>query len=172
MLYRLTPFGALMSFILDIPADDPFEIRLLENKLEILAIVPIGHDLDIGAQYSIHVALIRIEPFEGLYRAELMFSLVEAIGEEMPFIDDGMETKGFLSGDDRRLVLEVCCEVAAGLVAHRQPDEIVMTTLQTNLPDKALVKYEKLSGAIQSSGYDGGGGNTFNGQRIWMFVKS
>lgn len=160
-----------MPFILDICDDNPFEIRVLKNDLEILAIVPIGHDPDNGAQYSAHVALMRLEPFDGAFKAELMFDIVEATSEGKRFIDNGLDTKRFLSGDDREVALEVFCSVTASIVAQRQPDAIVMTTSQSNLPDKALVKYVHVSNAIRSSGYDGGEGNTFEGQRIWMFVK-
>lgn len=160
-----------MPFILDINDDDPFEIRVLKNDLEILAIVPIGHDPDIGAQYSVHVALIRLEPFGGDFKAELMFDIVEATSEGKRFIDNGLDTKRFLSGADREAALEVCCSVTSNIVAQRQPDAIVMTTSQSNLPSKALVKYVHVSNAIKASGYDGGQGDIFEGQRIWMFVK-
>lgn len=160
-----------MPFILDICDDDPFEIRVLKNDLEILATVPIGHDPDIGAQYSVHVALIRLEPFDGDFKAELMFDIVETTSEGNRFIDNGLDTKIFLCGDDRAAALEVCCSVTSNIVAQQQPAAIVMTTSQSNLPDKALEKYAHISNAIQSSGYNGGEGNIFEGQRIWMFVK-
>jgi len=160
-----------MPFVLDICDDEPFETRILKNSLEILATVPIGRDPDIGAQYSAHVALIRLEPFDGDYKAELMFDVVEATSEGSRFIDSGLETKGFLVGDDRKAVLDVICGATACLLAQRQPDAIVMTTSQSNLPRKALVKYVRVTKAIRGSGYDGGEGNTFEGQRIWMFVK-
>jgi len=160
-----------MPFILDICDDEPFEIRVHKNDLEILATVPIGHDPKNERLYSAHVALIRLEPFEGLHKSELMFDIIETKHDDNIFIDNGIETKRFLVGADRTAVLEVICGVTSNIVSQRQPDAIVMTTSQPNLPAKALSKYGHISEAIRSAGYEGGEGNSFNGQRIWMFVK-
>lgn len=160
-----------MPFILDICDDEPFEIRVHKNELEILATVPIGHDPENGHLYSAHVGLIRLEPFEGPNKSEVMFDIIETSDDGSPFIDNGFETQGFLVGTDRTAVLEVICGVTANIVSQRQPDAIVMTTSQPNLPEKALIKYEYVSEAIRSAGYEGGEGNSFTGQRIWMFVK-
>lgn len=166
-----TTFGVRMPFILDICDDEPFEIRVHKNDLEILATVPIGHDPEKGHLYSAHVGLIRLEPFEGPNKTELMFDIIETNDIGNLFIDNGFETQRFLVGTDRTTVLEVICGVTANIVSQRQPDAIVMTTSQSNLPDKALSKYGYVSEAIRSAGYQGGEGNSFNGQRIWMFVK-
>lgn len=160
-----------MPFILDICNDEPFEIRVHKNDLEILGAVPIGHDPENGHLYSAQVSLIRLEPFEGPNKSELLFDIVEANNDVSQFIDNGLETKRFLIGPDRTAVLEVIFRVTATIVSQRQPDAIVMTTFQSNLPDKALNKYGYISDAIRSVGYQGGESNSFNGQRIWMFVK-
>lgn len=160
-----------MQFILDICDDEPFEIRIHKNDLEILATVPIGHDPENGHLYSAHVGLIRLEPFEGPNKSELLFDIIETNDDGSRFIDNGLETQHFLVGADRTTVLEVICGVTANIVSQRQPDAIVMTTSQSNLPDKALSKYEYVSEALRSAGYEGGEGDSFNGQRIWMFVK-
>lgn len=160
-----------MPFTLDICDDDPFEIRIHKNDFEILATVPIGHDPENGHLYSAHVSLIRLEPFEGPNKSELLFDIVETNDDGPQFIDNGLETKHFLVDQDRTAVLEVICEVTANIVSQRQPDAIVMTTSQSNLPVKALNKYRDVSEAIRSVGYEGGEGNSFHGQRIWMFVK-
>jgi hypothetical protein len=163
--------GDYMPFHLDISDGEPFEIRILENDLEILAIVPIGHDSSIDVQYNAIVTLIRLEPFDGDYKAELMFDIVEAAPEGSTYFYDGLDTEKFLLGGDREVVLEVICSATENIVAQRQPDAIVMSSFQTNLPDKALVKYMGVSNAIRGAGYEGGEGNTFQGQHIWMFVK-
>ena len=160
-----------MPFILDITDDEPFEIRLLENELEIIATVPFGHDGDADVRYSVHVALIRLEPFEGDCKTELMFSIVSATPERTDYIDSGLATKAFLSGRGREVALDVLCQVIGNVVTRRQPDAIVMTTCEANLPSKALVKYMHVAEAVRSSGYAGGKGDTFEGQHIWMFVK-
>lgn len=160
-----------MPFILDICDDEPFEIRVHKNDLEILATVPIGHDPENGHLYSAHVGLIRLEPFEGPNKSELLFDIIETNDDGSQFIDNGLETQRFLVGPDRTAVLEVICGVTANIVSQRQPDAIVITTSQSNLPDKALNKYKYISDAIRSVGYEGGEGNSFYGQRIWMFVK-
>lgn len=160
-----------MPFIFDICDDEPFEIRVHKNDLEILATVPIGHDPENGRLYSAHVGLIRLEPSEGLNKSELLFDIVETNEDGSQFIDNGLETKRFLVGPDRTAVLEVICGVTASIVSQRQPDAIVMTTSQSNLPDKALNKYGYVSEAIRRVGYEGGESNSFYGQRIWMFVK-
>jgi hypothetical protein len=160
-----------MPFILDICDDEPFEIRVHKNDLEILATVPIGHDPDNGHLYSAHVGLIRLEPFEGLNKSEVMFDIIETNADGSQFIDNGLETQRFLVGTDRTAVLDVICGVTANIVSQRQPDAIAMTTSQSHLPDKALNKYGYVSKAIRSAGYQGGEGNSYNGQRIWMFVK-
>ncbi len=160
-----------MPFVFEICDDEPFEIRIHKNHLEILATVPIGHDPESGYLYSAHVSLNRLEPFEGPNKSELMFDIVETRGEDIQFIDNGLETKRFLTGPDRAAVLEVICVVTANIVSQRQPDTIVMTTSQSDLPNKALNKYEYISNAIRSVGYEGGEGNSFHGQHLWMFVK-
>jgi hypothetical protein len=160
-----------MPFIFDICDDEPFEIRVHKNDLEILATVPIGHDPENGHLYSAHVGLIRLEPFEGPNKCELLFDIVETNNERSQFIDNGLETQRFLVGPDRTAVLEVICGVTANIVSQRPPDAIVMTTSQSNLPDKALNKYGYVSEAIRRVGYDGGESDSFYGQRIWMFVK-
>jgi hypothetical protein len=133
-------FGGRMPFISDIHVDKPFEIRILENAYEILAIVPIGHDPDIGVQYNAHIALIRLDPFDGDYKAELMFDIGEVTSDRCQLIDNGLDTKRFLKGDDRRVTIETICDVTATIVERRQPNVIVMTTSQSNLPKKALVR--------------------------------
>jgi hypothetical protein len=160
-----------MPFNLDICDDEPFEIRIHKNEFEILATVPIGHNPESGHLYSVHVSLIRLEPFEGFNNSELMFDIVEKNNDGSLFFNNGLETQDFLVGPDRTAALEVICEVTASIVSQQQPDAIVMTTFQTNLPDKALNKYRCVSRAIVSAGYKGGEGNSFDGQRIWMFVK-
>jgi hypothetical protein len=160
-----------MPFILDIFDDESFEMKVHKNDLEILATVLIGHDTDNGHLYSAQVSLIRLAPFEGPHRAELMFDIIEARDDGSANIDNGLETKRFLIGADRTAALEVICTVTASIVAQRQPDDILMTTSQSSLPDKALSKYGNVSEAIQRAGYEGGEGDVFNGQRIWMFVK-
>ncbi|SEJ48148.1 hypothetical protein SAMN05421762_1364 [Pseudooceanicola nitratireducens] len=161
-----------MPFSIDIFDDEPYEIRIHKNSLEILATVPIGHNPVNGNLYSAHVALIRLEPYEGTNKAELLFEIVETSGDNKNFFDNGLETQRFLSGADRTTVLEVICAVITSIVAERRPDVIVMTTSQPNLPAKALTKYRKVSQAIRLAGYDGGKGNSFDGQSIWMFVKT
>lgn len=160
-----------MPFIFDICDDEPFEIRVHKNNLEILATVPIGHDPENGHLYSVHVGLVRLEPFEGPNKSELMFDIVETNDDGSQFIDNGLETKRFLVGPNRTAVLEVISAMTANIVSQRQPDAIVMTTSQDNLPDKALKKYGCISEAIRSVGYEGGESDSFYGQRIWMFVK-
>ena len=122
--------------------------------------------------YSAHVALVRLEPFTGDFTAELMFDIVETTPDGSRYIDNGLETKSFLSDQDRRITLSVVCEMTAHIVKQQDPHVIVMTTSQTNLPDKALSKYQYLCDAIRSVGYVGGESNTYEGRHIWMFVKS
>ena len=162
-----------MSFILDIYDGSPCKIETLENSMEIIGIATLGHDPDSGTRYFVQVALIQLEPFdEGFKNSELMFDIVEntRMGK-ITLIGNGLDTKSFLFGSNRRVALDICCEVTAALLEQRQPDNIMMQTSIRDLPNKALLKYSRLQQTIIRCSYQGGKSDSYYGQHVWMFVK-
>lgn len=162
-----------MAYVSDLVEGVPYKQTLLESNLEALLRVAIGRDDGLGVQYSAQVSLIRLDPFYGeAENAELAFDVVAHDGERATYISDGLHTKPFLVGHERVKVLGVICQAAHMLLQWRNPASVTFSTLQPNLPPKALAKYGQLSEAVQAASYDGGQSDPFDGHRIWMFTKS
>lgn len=161
-----------MAYVSDLADGVPYKQTLLESKLEALLRVPIGRDDELGIQYSAYVSLIRLDPFYGqAENTELAFDVVAHDGKRASYIGDGLGTKPFIVGHERVKVLGVICQAAHMLLQRRNPASVTYSTLQPNLPPKALVKYVALGQAVQAAGYVGGQPDSFEGHRIWMFTN-
>lgn len=162
-----------MAYVSDLAEGVPYKQILLESNLEALLRLAIGRDDELGVQYSAQVSLIRLGPFYGeAENTELAFDVVAHDGEHATYISDGLGTKPFIVGHERVKVLGVICQAANMLLQRRNPASVIFSTLQPNLPPKALAKYGQLSEAVQVAGYEGGQSDPFEGHRIWMFTKS
>lgn len=151
---------------------DSYSRLLTRNHYELLHRIPFGRDDSQGNEVSILVHIMTNPPFDGPQNCvELMFSvLVESEGV-LTHIDDGGLTKGLLDEGNRQLALRVICMETINMLKELRPDVVTMSTLTLGLPEKALRKYEVVSGAIRAAGYRGGRGNSFNQDQIWMFEK-
>ena len=161
-----------MAYETQLGGGGEFIQNVLENALESIARVPIGHDEDLGVQYSVHVTLITLEHESyGEDSMELSFDVVAIGSEEPTYICDGRDTSHFLVGEERSKVLGVVCSCTVGLLESRKPMNVHMSTMYGPTPRKALTKYSILSHAIRSAGYKGGRADGYEGLDIWMFVR-
>jgi hypothetical protein len=161
-----------MAYVSDLEDGVPYKQIILDNPLEAILRVAVGRDDAAQTQYSAQVSLITLEPFYGdMLNMELQFDIVASHPGGTMYIGDGSVTKAFLVGKDRSDALEVICSSAHFLLQHRNPDAVSFSTLQPNLPKKALRKYEAVSRAVRAAGYVGGHADGFEGHTIWMFTR-
>lgn len=99
-----------MPFVADVRLGEHYQIQLVQNELEAIARIPLGHDPVTNVQYSVGAQLIRLPPFDGELNTELLFNIGEHDGERLRFVDDGRKTKAYLQGDDRKLALNLCVQ--------------------------------------------------------------
>ena len=161
-----------MAYVSDLVDGVPVKMTILDGgPLESLVRAPIGRDDATGTQYSVVVSLIRLDPFFGEeVNMELTFDVVAHDGLGPTYIGDGSATT-FIVGNERFKVLCLVCEAAMLLLQRRNPISVTYSTLQPNLPTKALHKYRVLGKAVRDCGYVGGDADEFDGHRIWMFTK-
>ncbi|MFC0812557.1 hypothetical protein ACFHYO_10600 [Paracoccus panacisoli] len=155
-----------MTFRLTI-SQETVDIQVLENDMETLARLQIGLDEEEGIIYSTVVALTLV-PGQPDNHKELIFGIIEAGPDGETWINDGEETKSFLTGPDRSSVLGYICLMAVHVAKAAQPDVISMSTARTFLPAKALSKYGHICKALRDAGYHGGKGDSYHGAEIWM----
>lgn len=160
-----------MAYVTDILDDVPCKTTILDAGLEALARTPIGRDDALGIQYSLLVSLLRLDPFYGeAHNMELTFDVVAHDGATSAYYSDGSETP-FIVGNERFKVLELVCQSAQLLLQHRNPTSVIYSTMEPNLPGKALRKYRTLGNAVAACGYVGGTADPLDGNRIWLFTK-
>lgn len=153
--------------------DNQIPASLHSNKEEGLFTgrVQIGWDQEEHAVYSAVVVLAPAIPGR-LGEFELFFDVVKAFGKaEVEEFRDGRSTKSFLQGRDRSDVLCVICDLARELISLAKPETLHYMTLDTDLPPKALVKYEILCKAIREIGYRGAQVDAYLGTNMWQFEK-
>ena len=147
---------------------------MLENEQEALASICIGHDDETDAVYTALVGLPIYHPYLPDGR-DIHFSIIELCyedGRELAYeLKDGLETKPFLTDDDRRFALDCICAAVRVLVDRHQPDPVVMMTITPDLPNKALRKYQRICDALRDVGYDGRRDSSFHGTQIWIMTR-
>lgn len=152
--------------------DDGYSVLPHRNGLELIHRVPFGKLNDPAAEVSVVIHISMNPPFDGPERCmELKFSILVNLDGTLRHIDDGRETKAFLAEAERELALRVICIETIKMLSILSPDSLVMSTMTSDLPEKALRKYDVISRAIRAAGYQGGRGDRFNGDQIWMFEK-
>ena len=150
---------------------DEVGVARLTSSSDDLGFIQLGRDVDAGFIYKVLVAVIDRQGFPG--HAELMFSviLVDLNADTEEDISDGLATRNFLTGDDRRYCLSLICGLVEHLVRDATSPVLVMNTVTPNLPTKALQKYEEVAAAITRAGYRGGQVDPYHGSRQWLFER-
>ena len=152
--------------------DGSYSVLPHRNSLELIHRIPFGRASDLECEVSVLIHISTNPPFDGPEKCmELKFSILVDLQGKLNHIDDGHETKKLLQDADRELVLRVICMETINMLQMLKPDTLVMSTMTSDLPEKALRKYEVISAAIRDAGYRGGRGDRFNGDQIWMFEK-
>ncbi|WP_155976121.1 hypothetical protein [Novispirillum itersonii] len=137
---------------------------------EFIVRIPVAVDEETKAVLSVFVCLSP-EPGFAPDGYELVFNLVESGGDDDDrYFSDGRETRRLISDPvQRAMILRVICEAVSMVLSKAQPRRITMMTMQPNLPDKALTKYDCLAMVMTSKGYIGGRCDPYQGLRIWIF---
>lgn len=156
------------EFTLDTPH---FDINSIGKADEHVATIDIGFDQNLGTTFKILLALAPIAALPPDHR-ELFFSLIESNPHEVVRnYRNGLETKNFLTGDERVSVLDAVACGASYLVKKANPSVLVFNTLETNLPQKALAKYHRICAEVCKAGYQGGKVDSYHGSEQWHLVK-
>lgn len=138
---------------------------------EDIAFVDIGYDDD-GTTYKILVALVPVTAAPPSYR-EIFFSIIAANEREGIVVKhrSGTETRSFLVGGQRETVLLTIAFLFGHMVKMNSPEVVIINTIETYLPDKALSKYEAICECICSAGYSGGRVDPYLGSQQWQLKK-
>lgn len=146
-------------------------LNLEVGEGEFVITLPIGFDDESNAVLSVLVCLATV-PGYGKQRYELVFHIVIAEDDEEDFRSDGLETITVLTCKyDRAQVLSAILYATKRLIEEVTPLAVIMVTHELNLPEKALVKYEKIAAVFREAGYKAGRGDPMYGQQIWMMTK-
>ena len=159
-----------MAFVFTLEGDG-FFIKSVEKADEALITVDIGYDDEDMVTYKVLVALVPIAARPPSCR-ELYFQIVESTsGGEINDYKSGLSTKAFLTGSDRVSVLHAISQLACHMVEKFGVEILVINTVETYLPHKALVKYDRICAFICDHGYSGGRVDEYHGQEQWQLVK-
>lgn len=162
-----------MSFFFTLGSDDKTLLHGAKKADENLAIVGIGYDSEADITYKVLVALVAVTAQPSNFR-ELFFLVIEVSNNDRTTIEhnSGQHTKEFLNKDQRTIVLSAIASVASILVEKEDVEVLIINTVETHLPDKALTKYEKICEKIRSLGYIGGKVDSYRGSEQWILKKS
>lgn len=153
--------------------DLELDIQVLTENNGLTATVQIGYDDETNDVFSV-VAFLAIVPGKPNNHMELIFSVTraEVSGSDEPTsYNDGIQTRSFLRGEDRKRVLRAIAACAKRVIQRAHPDAISMQTAVASLPDVALTKYAILCDDISSLGYEWGRGDSYHGTHIWMLRR-
>ncbi|MGV2130041.1 hypothetical protein ACQZ4Q_12570 [Agrobacterium vitis] len=147
-------------------------LKLETGQGEYILQVPVGFDDETKAVISAFVCFATVAGY-GDQRYELAFCVVIADADEDDYRKDGLQTSAVLRDKkDRQRVLAVILHAVMRLIEEVNPPALFMTTYELNLPEKALVKYDKIAGVFGSMGYKAGRGDPMHGQHIWMMENN
>jgi hypothetical protein len=137
---------------------------------ENVAIIDLGYDDD-GTSYKILVALVVVTAMPESHR-DLYFSIVESKGD-MPakHLKRGIDTKPFLTGEHREKVLSAIALITVHLAKLVNCEVLTINTIETDLPYKALKKFDQICEYMTTDGYKGKRTNSFHGAEQWLIKK-
>lgn len=162
--------GIGLAFIFTLDSSDAL-LKGASNDNEDLATLDIGYDDETQVTYKAFAALAPIPGCPPSDR-ELFFFILEVDADGgMVEIKSGLESKSFLSGDNRSDVLHVIAVIACNLIKKRDIKILVINTVETHLPPKALLKYERICAVIGALGYTWAKVDSFHGAEQWQIKK-
>ena len=162
----------LLSFIFTLDESADFLLRQIESNSELISLFDIGYDDQTDTTYKALVSLEQI-PGEPQKHYELSFLITEFDQENQEVLhNDGQSTKSFLVGDNRNKVLAVICQVACHLAESSRARILIINTVQTYLPEKALAKYDTICASLRSHGYEGRRVDSYHGAEQWQIIKN
>lgn len=159
-------------FICVIADGEPFDAAFVEGERDRVMRAALGYDDECGTTYSAVVALTEEAGFAGLDRYELAFNIVRSRsdGSHLSTWWDGLRSRGVICrSEHRRLAMGVILAMIEELVDVLKPRELVWTTHEANLPDKALAKYEAIGHGLRERGFEGGRTDPYHGRWCWQF---
>ena len=158
-------------FICTIVEDADISIHGLAGNNENVVVLPLGYDDESGNVFSALVALSILPGFEDV---ELTVTIVEASSDGEPVSEktDGLETKGvFASSDDRALIRLAIQTGTDHLFDEVSPLSVRMYTFKSDLPRKALEKYNQLAAIAMEKGYTVTREKPWHGQHGWVMTR-
>ena len=160
-----------MAFVFTLDVEDLFVKGVQKNDEEI-ATIDIGYDDENRTTYKALVALVPVTAHPPSYR-ELFFGIIESgpHGVKNNY-NSGLGTKTFLTGADRAQVLLAISQLACHMVEKCDPQVLVINTVETYLPLKALVKYDAICEVICVAGYSVGRVDGYHGSEQWQLKKN
>lgn len=156
-----------MPFVFSLEFDTKTELDIISKNSEHLARFPIGYDDETDLVYS---GLVIFSPLPG-GNTELVFAIVssDALGIEITNYYDGKLTRPIITSSiTRRLIVDAFFAAIECLIDEYRPEIISMVTYTADLPQKALEKFERISGLFRKRGYNAGRADKWHGRFIWM----
>lgn len=158
-----------MAFVCTLTGDG-FNVDVAQRGSSRIVIARIGVDDENDTIYSVLVGL----DVGGGGLIELVFCILAASsgGDEEPTeYWSGTETASFIRGDDRVAVLNTILTCVGELVRSVQPPHIYMNTIDTHIPERALLKHILIARVVEECGYDVKMPDAFHGQYNWYMER-
>lgn len=154
--------------------DGELAFQFSEIGSDFVVQIPIGFDQDDERVFSLFVALSPpVGAIEGEF--ELIFCLIdtdERSGEEIGRIWDGLHTRRVVAEPEHRtLILDAAFVAIVFLIEQISPSIVHMVTHTPDLPEKALLKFNRIATLFSQNGYRSGQCDRYHGQRIWIMHR-
>lgn len=155
-------------------SDCEVPVSVLRRDDEFIVQVQIGYDDAAQRVYSLFVTLAPLMGYADVPGYELVFAVLDASIGGTDIIDhhDGATTRSFLADPlDRARVLALLVQATQLLIDEARPNHVNMVTHSADLPNKALMKFQRLCALFGRNGFTAGKGNSYHGRHIWMMTR-
>lgn len=133
--------------------------------------IEVGYDDQTGAVFSSFTCLATV-PGYGDLRHEFVFNIVRATHAESDYFMDGSETRSTIVDPvHRAYIMNTVCSATNALLDEVRPQEVEMMTYTPNLPERALLKYNRIRRVLDENGYPLETVVNVHGRYIWVFRK-
>jgi hypothetical protein len=148
---------------------DARRVEFVRSGDRATAICPVGYDR-VGRDLNF---FIQAELLPGGGGLEYRFWLTQVDGQTKQrhaHWNSGV-VAGFIGAEDRRRILGVLCAISRSLIVQVAPATFYMTTLEPDLPDRALAKYRTLLALFGECGYKIAEAAPYHGLRLWWLDR-